>query len=322
MNKLRMGVMGCADIAWRGMIPAMIECDRVKLVAVASRTEEKARKFARRFNCDALTGYDKVLARGDIDAVYMPLPTGLHEEWVVKTLEAGKHILVEKSFAENYESALKMVNLAKAKNLLIQENFLFPHHSQSTWVKDLVARGELGEILLLRSTFGFPPLSRDNFRYNKDLGGGALLDSGTYVVKASQLFLGNELEVIGADLTHDDELGVDVFGSAMLKNQVKQVAHVSFGFNCYYQCILELLGTKGKLMVERAFTPPPGFRPTVRLEHQDRKQEYILDADNHYINMCRFFADTVTNTTYSQSHWDSLLNQARLLDALRRESAR
>ncbi len=189
MNNLRMGVMGCANIAWRAMIPAMIACKEIHLVAIASRTREKAQKFADQFNCDAIVGYEHLLGRDDIDAVYMPLPTGLHDEWVAKTLEAGKHILVEKSFAENYASARSMVSLAQEKNLLVMENFLFPHHAQHAWVSDLIARGELGEIQLLRSTFGFPPLPRDNFRYNKALGGGALLDAGAYVVKAATLFL-------------------------------------------------------------------------------------------------------------------------------------
>jgi len=319
-SKLRMGVMGCADIAWCGMIPAMIECENVCLVAIASRTEEKARKFADRFQCDALVSYETLLDRDDIDAVYMPLPTGLHEEWVIKTLEAGKHILVEKSFAENVPSARAMVDLARKKNLLVLENIVFPYHLQQAWVNDLVARGELGNIHLLRSTFGFPPLSKNNFRYDRHLGGGALLDAGAYVVKASQLFLGSDLKILGANLQYDNDLGVDIYGDAMFKNNKEQVAQVSFGFSYYYQCNYERLGTKGKLVVERAFTCPPGLRPTIRVEHQDRKQEFTLAADNHYVNMCRLFARTVLNGEDFQMHWDALLCQARLLDAIRKES--
>ena len=320
MSKLRIGVMGCADIAWRAMIPAMMECEDVFLVAIASRTEEKARKFADRFKCNAFVSYEKLLDRDDIDAVYMPLPTGLHEEWVLKTLEAGKHILVEKSFAENIRSARAMVDLARGKKLLVLENFLFPHHLQHAWVNDLISRGDLGGIHLLRCTFGFPPLPRDNFRYDRKLGGGALLDAGAYVVKASQLFLGSDLKVLGAKLKYDDDLGVDIYGDAMFKNNMGQIAQVSFGFNYFYQCNYEFLGTKGKLVVERAFTPPPGFRPTVHLEYQDRKQEFTLAEDNYYANMCRFFARTVITQNDFQTHWDALISQAKLLDAIRKES--
>ncbi len=322
MNSLRIGVMGCADIAWRAMIPAMIRCDKVNLVAVASRTEAKARKFADQFNCDAVIGYAKLLERNDIDAVYMPLPTGLHHEWVLKTLDADKHILVEKSFAENYDSARTMVDRARMKKLLVMENFLFPHHSQHNRVKNLIARGEIGEIQLLRSTFGFPPLPRDNFRYARSLGGGALLDAGAYVVKASTLFLGSDLILLGATLKYDKDLGVDIYGDAMFKNTSGQVAQVSFGFNYYYQCRVELLGTEGKLIVERAFTPPPAYKPVVWLERQDVQQRYTLSADDYYVNMLRFFAATVKKKQGFSMHWDALLCQARLLDTIRKEGTR
>jgi predicted dehydrogenase len=317
-----MGVIGCADIAWRAMIPAMVDCSEMRLVAVASRTAKKARKFADQFDCDAVIGYERLLELDAIDAVYMPLPTGLHEEWVTRTLAAGKHILVEKSFAENYESAQAMLDLATAKRLLVLENFLFPHHSQHAWVKDLIARGEIGDIHLFRSTFGFPPLSRDNFRYNRRLGGGALLDAGAYVIKASQLFLGKELVLLGAALQYDDVSDVDIYGDAMLANSKGQVAQVSFGFNYFYQCNYELLGTKGKLMVNRSFTPPPGFRPTVELCCHNVKHEFCLPADNHYVNMCRFFANAVREEERFQEHREALLHQARLLDAVRSKGTR
>ncbi len=318
---LRIGVMGCADIAWRAMIPAFIDCDEVALVAVASRTQAKAEKFATHFGCEALVGYEFLLSREDIEAIYIPLPTGLHEEWVKKTLEAGKHILVEKSFAESFASARSLVDLARKKNCLIIENFLFPHHSQHAWVMDQISNGEMGDIHLFRSTFGFPPLAETNFRYNPVLGGGALLDAGAYGVKAARLFLGNDLTLLGAALKYDKKTGIDVYGDAMLKNSKGQVAQISFGFDFYYQCHYELLGTQGKLVIERAFTAPPGFSPPVRLEQQDNRTSISLPADNQYLNMSRFFASTIRNEKNWMDHWDSLLRQAELMDAIRKEGS-
>ncbi len=318
MRNVRLGIMGCADIAWRAMAPAAVECPDVALVAVASRSAEKAEKFAVKFSCDPLVGYDKLLEREDIDAVYMPLPTGLHYKWVIRTLEAGKHILVEKSFAANYETCQTMVKMAREKNLLMLENFLFPHHSQHDWVNDYISRGEIGEIPLFRSTFGFPPMPKDNFRYCRELGGGSLLDAGTYVVKAATLFLGSDLTLLGAALKYDDTLGVDICGDALFKNMNGQIAQVSFGFNYFYQCHYELLGSKGKLTVERAFTPPPGFSPVVHVEQQNRSFKITLPADNHYLNMLSFFAFTIKNPGEFPTHWNDLLLQARLLESIRK----
>jgi len=321
MIPLRLGVMGCAEFALRAMIPAFIDCNETSLVAVASRTEAKAQKFSTLFGCESLVGYESLLDREDIEAIYMPLPTGIHEEWVKKTIAAGKHILVEKTFAENHESATTLVDSARKKNCLIIENFLFPHHSQHAWVLDKVAKGEVGDIHLVRSTFGFPPLSETDFRYNPSLGGGALLDVGAYVVKTARIFLGNSLELLGATLKYDEKTGVDIYGDAMLKNASGQVAQVSFGFDYFYQCHYELLGTKGKLVVERAFTPPPGFQPSVRIEHQGDRQNISLPADNHYINMSRFFATTIRSESNWAEHYDSLLKQSKLIDAIRKEGS-
>ena len=317
MSPLRMGVMGCANFAWQSMIPALIECDAVDLVAVASRTKDKAQKFSRRFNCDALVGYESLLSRKDIEAIYIPLPTGLHEEWVVKALEARKHLLVEKSFAENFASAKKMTDLACLKKCLVMENFLFPHHSQHNWVTEKIRKFELGQIHLFRSTFGFPPLPSNNFRYDPHLGGGALLDAGAYVVKAAQIFLEGDIELLSAALHYDDKLGVDIYGDAMFTNASGQVAQVSFGFDYYYQCCYEILGTQGKLVVERAFTPPPGYSPWVRLEHPDNVERFELPPDNHYVNMLNFFADAVSTGDDWHIHLDAILQQAKLLDEIR-----
>ena len=138
----------------------------------------------------------------------------------------------------------------------------------------------------------------------------------------AQIFLGVDLVLLSAELKYDDTLGVDIYGHAMLKNSRGQVAQVSFGFDFYYQCHYELLGSKGKLVVERAFTSPPGFKPRVRIEYQDTRKEFTLDADNQYVNMCHFFADAVRMEKNWQTHQDALLAQAQLLEAIRKKNRR
>src|SRR5258708_37754162 len=131
MGKIRIGIMGCANIALRSVIPAILELhDKFDLVAIASRTPEKALKAADQFNILPVTGYDNLLARDDIDAIYMPLPTGLHEKWVTNALEAGKHVFAEKSLAVDYDSAQRLIELARARKLLLMENFMVRFHSQ------------------------------------------------------------------------------------------------------------------------------------------------------------------------------------------------
>ncbi|MCD4670582.1 MAG: Gfo/Idh/MocA family oxidoreductase [Actinomycetia bacterium] len=315
MDTLKIGVMGCANIAYRSMIPAILSIPQWELVAVASRSITKAVKFADIFSCQAVEGYKNLLAQDDIDAIYMPLPTGLHGEWIPKCLDAGKHVFAEKSLARNFAEAKSMVKQAEASDLLIMENYMFQHHSQHRFVKDMLDNGEIGDIRLFRSCFGFPPLPENNFRYNKDLGGGALLDAGGYPVKAAQLFLGNNLKVKAADLWFCEDRGIDIHGSAYLSSQEGSVAEIAFGFDNYYQCNYEFWGSKGKIVAERAFTPSSSFRPTIILEKQNIVTRFQVEPDNHFINILKEFYRAILENRHEKHHQE-VLNQARLLEAI------
>jgi NDP-hexose-3-ketoreductase len=315
MKKLRIGVLGCASIAKRSVIPAIKSIAEFELVAIASRTKEKAEEFASEFKCEAIEGYQNLIDRKDIDVIYMPLPTGLHEEWVLKALHAGKHIHIEKSLAMNYESANKMVDLAREKGLLIMENFMFIYHQQHQFVKGLIAQGEIGEIRCFRSSFGFPPLAAASFRYNKKLGGGSLLDAAAYTIRASQLFLGNELKVEAATL-NTENTEVDLFGGAYLKAPNGMFAEVAFGFDNFYQCNYEIWGSKGKLIVQRAFTPGAEFKPQITLEQQGDVIQYEVGAENHFISILNEFKRCVIEKDF-ESKYEEILNQSRLLQELK-----
>lgn len=312
--------MGCANIAQQSVIPAVLTSEHTRLVAVASRTEQKAQDFAARFACDAITGYQNLLDRDDIDAVYMPLPTGLHEKWVSRSLEAGKHVLVEKSFAMDHASALKMLTLARQSNLLVMENFMFVYHSQYDFVRNLIDSGEIGELRGFRSSFGFPPLDRDNFRYNKALGGGALLDAAAYTIRASQLFLGQDLEVKAATLNTPENAEVDIYGGAYLSSANGAFSQVSFGFDNFYQCMIELWGSKGKLVAQRAFTAGPGFKPGVSLEKQGERFDHLLEADNHFVKTLEEFAGCVASGDFEEKYRE-IENQSRLLSEVRQHAS-
>jgi NDP-hexose-3-ketoreductase len=315
MTKLRLGVLGCANIAKRSVIPAILSIPEYELIAIASRKIEKAKEFSEHFNCEGIVGYQNLLNREDVDVIYMPLPTGLHEEWVLKGLEAGKHILVEKSLAMNYDSAQRMVEFAQKKGLLIMENFMFLYHGQHEFVKNLISKGEIGELRCFRSSFGFPPLAEDNFRYDKELGGGALLDAAAYTVRASQLFLGKDISVEAASLNNMNSK-VDLFGGAFLKAKNGMFAEVAFGFDNFYQCNYEIWGSKGKIIVPRAFTLGAEFKPMIILEQQSDVFNYEVDSENHFINILQEFRKCISDRAFKMKY-EEILNQSRLLQEIR-----
>ncbi|EDY42550.2 oxidoreductase family, NAD-binding Rossmann fold protein, partial [Streptomyces sp. SPB074] len=285
---LRMGVLGCADIAVRRILPALTEHRSVRLVAVASRDRARAEHLAGRFGCAAVTGYQALLDRDDVDAVYVPLPPGMHHEWVTRALTAGKHVLVEKPLSTAYALSAELVAAAARHDLALAENFMFLHHSQHEAVRGLL--GEIGELRSFSSSFGVPPPAPESFRHSVALGGGALLDVGVYPLRAAQLHLDGDLDVLGACLRVDEGTGVDVAGSVLLSTASGVTAQLDFGFQHSYRSTYALWGSGGRLSVPRAFTPPREHRPVVRIEQQDRLTELTLPADHQVGNALDAFA--------------------------------
>ena len=316
-KKLKIGVLGCANIAQRMVIPTLLKMEEYELIAVSSRNEEKAVQFARQFNSEAITGYENMVKRDDIDMVYIPLPISMHEEWAIKCLESGKHVLSEKSLTTNYASAEKMLGAAQKNAKLLMENFMFKYHSQQEYLANLLKEGAIGDVRCFRSSFGFPIFNpENNIRYKKELGGGALLDAGAYTVKGAQLVLGDDLAVNGAFAHKHPDFGVDFYGGAFLSSSKNDTfAELAWGFDNFYQCNYEIWGSKGKIIMERAFTAGPGFKPKIIIENQDKKQELLLPADNHFVKILRHFHQAIVDDDL-ENHYRELLRQAKLLDTI------
>jgi NDP-hexose-3-ketoreductase len=313
-KKYKVGVLGCANVAERRVIPSIQAISRLELVAVASRSTQKADNFAMKFNCKAVYSYDDLLTDSSIDIVYIPLPTGLHYEWAIKAMKAGKHILVEKSLGANLEEVEEMLAVSKENKVCIWEDFMFMFHSQHQFVKQQIADGKLGEIRSMRASFGFPPFpSNDNIRYSKKLGGGALLDAGAYTLRVTQFLFEGKWEVKSAFLKVTDNYEVDIYGGVFLVNETLGVfSEVAFGFDNFYQCNYEIWGSKGKLIAHRAYTPDANLKPLITIELQGEKEQIELPEDNHFVNILNAFCEAVDNNNYALNH-KSLREQARLI---------
>src|SRR5204863_9324953 len=136
-----------------------------------SRDGDRARSVARQYGCAAVEGYEALLDRPDVDAVYLPVPTGLHAVWTARALQAGKHVLAEKPLATTREEASELGALARSRDLVLMENYMFVHHSQHRAVRDLVDGGAIGELRVFSAAFGFPPGPATDIRYRPELGG-------------------------------------------------------------------------------------------------------------------------------------------------------
>ena len=233
-------------------------------------------------------------------------------------MNRGLHVLVEKSLACSKNEVQDLVDLANRNELALIENFQFRFHSQLQFLKGLLETNEIGDIRSLRASFGFPPfLDSDNIRYQKKLGGGALLDSGAYTTKIAQVLLGQGLEVKSALLNYSSGYEVDIWGSAYLANQFSGVnASLAFGFDHYYQCGVEIWGSKGKVSTNRLFTAPVGYDPIFVLENSHGIETIRRPADNHFKNMLEFFYKSTFQKDLRVSESLQNLDQARLIEEI------
>lgn len=313
MTSLRIAVMGCASVAKRMVLPAMQKTSAIELVAVASRTLAKAEEFAAEFNCQAVEGYETILERNDIDAIYMPLPTGMHAEWAERTLSAGKHLFIEKSLAMNAAEAETIIALARRHQLAVKENYMFEYHPQQETVRAAIVE-QAGTVRLFRASFGFPPLPEGNFRYDAGLGGGALLDAGGYVLKAMRVFFPDtEVRILSSSLT-DGPSGADISGAVMAEivdGDSVIPAHLAFGFDHHYQCGIEVWGSQAKISTNRTFTAGPAVTPKMVIETSGGATEVALPQDDHFKVILEAFAASVRNKDF-EPDYNAILTQARL----------
>ena len=313
-SPLRIGVLGCADIARRRMLPAMAASADAEVVAVASRDPDKASAIARQFGCRAVHGYDRLLSGQDVDAVYIPLPAALHAEWVKRALIAGKHVLAEKPLSTGLATTRRLVSLARRHGLVLMENVMFVHHSQHAAVRRLLAEGRIGALRSFHAAFTIPQLPDGDIRFQPELGGGALWDLGVYPVRAALHFLGTDLRVVGAILTVGDGQRVDTSGAALLRAAGGVSAHLSFGLEHAYVSAYTLHGSEGRISVDRAFTPPADHTPVVRIDSGQHTQLERLEPDDQVANIVAAFTAAVRA---GQAPPDDCVRQAELLDDVR-----
>ncbi|WP_434598885.1 Gfo/Idh/MocA family protein [Streptomyces sp. A5-4] len=293
MASVRIGVLGCADIARRRMLPAMAAADGVEITAIAARDLERAEETARPYGCRAVRGYDALLALPDVDAVYVPLPAALHARWAGAALRAGKHVLAEKPLSCDRGESAGLVELARGKGLALMENVMFVHHPQHAVVRELVADGVIGELRSFRAEFTVPRMPDGDIRHRPELGGGALWDTGVYPVRAAVHFLGDGLRVVGARLAAAEGITVDTAGSALLDTPAGVTAQLTFGLDHGYRSAYELVGSRGRISVDRAFTPPADHRPVLRIESPTGQREITLEAHDQVGATVLAFASAV-----------------------------
>lgn len=288
--------------------------------AVIDKERQKAQTFVEHYGGKIYEGYKTLITSPEIDVVYLPLPPALHFRWAKLALECGKHAYVEKPFTTSLSDTLTLLTLAKEKKLAVHENYMFVYHQQLQVIKELIASGEIGKVRQYRVSFGFPRRAVGDFRYNKALGGGALLDAGGYCMKYASWLLGDTARLLCASSYHEPEFDVDIFGSCTMENAEGTVVQMSFGMDCDYKCELEAWGSTGTLTTGRILTAPDGLEPEMIIKHNQEYSTRKLPADNAFEKSIRRFYDCVMSDTVRQENYSLIERQSAFVDEFRKLS--
>lgn len=240
---LRIGVLSTANIA-RHFVAGVQGSGKVEVVAVASRDLGTAQGFAERNRiARALGSYDALFADPAIEAVYNPLPNSMHAEWTIRALEAGKHVLCEKPIAVTSADARAMFAAARRSGRCLVEAFPYRAQAQTHAVAEIVRSGELGRPKIIQAAFGFPVANPTNIRLNRSLGGGALLDAGTYPVSLIRLLAGGKpLRVSAAATWANSGVDATVIANLEFPGGLLAQAACSFGTGVYRRALIACEG--------------------------------------------------------------------------------
>jgi predicted dehydrogenase len=314
------GLLGTAHIN-RRLIPAMRAARRSAVTAVASRNASRARDYAREWAIPvAHESYDALLRDRSVDAIYIPLPNALHVEWILRALDAGKHVLCEKPLALTADDVDRVDAVARDRQRVVAEAFMFRHEPLTARVLDLLDDGIIGSLQAIDSGFTFMRTRTPDVRLDPTLGGGSLWDIGCYAVNAVRLVARAEPTKVSGAATNTST-GVDDAFAGMLQFESGLLATIHSSFRTSYRTWLEVSGAGGTLRINNFFKPGP--REIIEV-HRDEQEVEKVTVDGSPLLFVRQIDDFVAAALDGRSPAVSLREtrgNAAVLAALH-ESAR
>ena len=278
------------------------------------RESSKAKSFIDAYGGKKYKGYRTLIKSEDIDAIYLPLPPALHYKWAKMALENDKHVFVEKPSTTCLADTDELIRIAREKGLALHENYMFVFHNQLKAIDDVVASGEIGDVRLYRISFGFPRRTQNDFRYNKALGGGALLDAGGYTMKYANYLLGDTARVVTAQTNFISGFEVEMYGSATMVNDEGVTAQLAFGMDNDYKCEIEIWGSKGTINSNRILTAPADFVPSYTIKKNQDVETRKLPADDAFHKSILRFVDCVNNSSIREKNYQIIYKQGLNVD--------
>jgi D-xylose 1-dehydrogenase (NADP+, D-xylono-1,5-lactone-forming) len=313
------GVISSANIARKAVIPAVAAASNARLVSLGTPNPDRVRENAEQHGYRVLPSYEAVLEDPDVQVIYNPLPNGLHAEWSIRAMEAGKHVLCEKPITVFPHEVPAMIDASRRTGKWLMEAFMYRFHPQMALAKEVLDSGKLGSLRLIRASFTFnSPPNPSNARYQRDQGPGALLDVGCYCVNAVRHFSDGAPLAATAWASWHEESGGDMTTTGLL-----EYGSHSALFDCSFEAAnrsrIELVGDEGTLEIPKPWLPGPD--PAVLyLRRGGVVEELRTEGVDQYRLMVEHFSDCVANNQPPVRGPEDALENMRVLEAIRRSA--
>ncbi len=297
---IRVGILGCSDIARRKFIPALLQSGQASLAAVASRRQDTAVSTVPGVPVKLMT-YQGLVCDPSIDLIYISLPNHLHEEWSIRALEQGKHVLCEKPLALNAGSVVRMLEAAGRNGRLLYENLMYLQHPQHQAVKELIMAGSIGRIQSLWSELSFPGPVEGDFRLDPAMGGGAYNDMNRYPLSAALRFLnGKSHRFLRGSAEVRDGLTLSLQADSI--TEAGERFSFLTAFNQPYRSFYEISGERGTIRVERAYTTPADMVKKIAVTVDGNDQSFSVPPYDHFLGTIERVCSLIRSGRWGGEH--------------------
>jgi predicted dehydrogenase len=317
-TSVRLAVWGLGRHALNNILPAVAATGGLELYGLCSRNEQTVSSAAKQWNCKGWTEPGAMLDDARVDVVYVATPIALHAEHALAALTAGKHAWCEKPLTSRLQDTVDVVELSRQARLSLCEGHMYLHHPHFKQLSRYLSDQRIGNILSIGIRFGIPKLAEPGFRTERALGGGALLDVGSYPISAIHaMFPAQALTTRYATISTRGDVLVDTDGSAVLELASGGIGTLEWRTHTAYRNEVDIWGDEGSIYTDRIFSKPASYEPVFRFRNLNGVEttESSAAAD-HFVLMLASFKNMIGDAEAMEMERARILRRAATLEMI------
>jgi dTDP-3,4-didehydro-2,6-dideoxy-alpha-D-glucose 3-reductase len=317
VKALNIAVWGVGHHAINRIIPALLLMKNIKLVGICTRNEGTISQCIKDFDCIGWNHPVEMLNCSGVDVIYIASPIGLHAEQAKLALRAGKHVWCEKPLTCNHSDTISLVNIAKKRELMLTEGFMFLYHPQFKYLQKFVQENQNSGIKSIVCRFGIPSLDKPGFRNDPNLCGGALWDVGSYTVAASlALFPDQKVKVVFSEIVkkYND---VDSEGRAILKFSKGASAYLEWGVGVSYKNELDIWANENSIFTDKIFSKPKNYHPIFYKRNITGKMIGVNGEESEqFQDMFLKYNDLLSSQKKINTEYKEIIHRSKIMDEI------